>query len=142
MNILQRLSDSSRPGRKSWWPFIAFALFVILPVAYRAAIENDIASRQKTSFGTIGQCEERGRGRDTYCDYSFLVGDALYTAVGNAERGLGIGETVTVYYDSQNPRSSALEDFSEQSRANLRIVYILGLVLVAVVALVLWARAP
>ncbi|MFC5863244.1 hypothetical protein ACFPT7_13145 [Acidicapsa dinghuensis] len=142
MNIVQRLSDSSRLGRKSLWPFIAFALFGILFFAYQAAVENDLASRQKTSFGIIGQCEERGRGHDNYCDYTFSVGDAQYTAVSKAERGVGFGQTVAVYYDSQNPRFSALEDFSEQSRHNLRFVYILGLVLVAVVAFVLWDRAP
>src|ERR1700735_1188107 len=80
-----------------------------------------------------GQCEERGRGH---------VGDDQYTAVNKAEGGVEFGQTVTVYYDGQDPQVSALEDFSEQSRHDLRFVYIPGAVLAAVVALVLWGRAP
>jgi len=48
-----------------WWPFIFVSLFCIVLSGYRAVIEKDSASRQKTSFGTIGQCEERGRGNET-----------------------------------------------------------------------------
>ena len=142
MNILRRLSGSSRNGRKSLWPFISLSLSCIIYLSYRAAVENDLASRQKTSFGTIGQCEERGRGHENYCDYTFSVGDERYTAVNKAERGLGIGQTVPVYYDSQDPQVSALEDFSEQSRHNIVSVFILGLLLTAGVAFVLWDRAP
>jgi hypothetical protein len=109
---------------------------------YRAAVENDSASRQKMGFGTIGQCEERGRGHENYCDYTFSVGDERYTAVNKAEKGLEIGQTVPVYYDSQDPQVSALEDFSEQSRHDIDFVFILGLLLPAVVAFVLWDRAP
>jgi hypothetical protein len=141
-NILHRLSGSSRNGGRSWWPFIFFSLFCIVLFGYRAAIEKGTASRQKTSFGTIGQCEERGRGHENYCDYTFSVGDEQYTAVNQAEKGVDFGQTVTVYYDGKDPKVSALEDFSEQSRHDLRFVYIFGSVLVAVVAFVLWDRAP
>jgi hypothetical protein len=142
VNILRSLSGSSRNGRKSLWPFISLSLFCIVYFGYRAAVENDSARRQKTSFGTIGQCEERGRGHENYCDYTFSVGDERYTAVNKAERGLAIGQTVPVYYDSQDPQVSALEDFSEQSRHDIDFVFILGLLLAAVVAFVLWDRAP
>lgn len=141
-NILHRLSGSSRNGGRSWWPFIFFSLSCIVVFGYRAAVENDSASRQKTSFGTIGECEESGRGNENYCHYTFSVGDEQYTAVNKAERGVDFGQTVTVYYDSRDPGVSALEDFSEQSRHDLRFVYILGSVLAAVVAFVLWGRAP
>lgn len=141
-SILHRLSGSSRNGRRSFWPFIIFSLFCIIFFGYRAVIEKDSASRQKTSFGTIGQCEERGRGNENYCDYTFSVGNEQYTAVSKAEIGVDFGKTVTVYYDGHDPQVSALEDFSEQSRHDLRFVYILGSVLAAVVSLVLWGRAP
>jgi hypothetical protein len=143
VSILDRLSGVHRNGRRrSYWPFISFALFCIVFFGYRAAVENDTASRQKTSFGIIGQCEERGRGHDNYCDYIFSVGDKQYTAVSKAERGLNYGQTVTVYYDAQNPRSSSLEDFSKQRRHDLRFIFIVGLLLITVVAFALWDRAP
>lgn len=141
-NILHRLSGSSRNGGRSWWPFIFFSLACIVFFGYRAATEKDSASRQKTTVGTIGQCEERGRGHENYCHYSFSVGDEQYTAVNKAERGVEFGQTVMVYYDGQDPQVSALEDFSEQSRHDLRFAYILGSVFAAVVAFVLWGRAP
>jgi hypothetical protein len=142
VNTLHRLSGSSRSGGRSFWPFIFFSLFCIVFFGYRATIEKGLASRQKTSFGTISQCEERGRGNENYCDYTFSVANEQYTGGSKAERGIDFGQTVTVYYDGQNPQVSALEDFSEQSRHDLRFAYILGSVLVAVVALVLWAKAP
>jgi hypothetical protein len=143
LDVLHRLSGSSSgDGRKSWWPVICCLLFCIVFFGYRAAVENDSASRQKTSFGTIGQCEERGRGHENYCDYTFSVGDERYTKVSKAEAGLETGQTVTVYYDSQDPQVSALEDFSEQSRHDMRFVVILGSVLVALVAFILWNGSP
>ena len=52
------------------------------------------------------------------------------------------GQTAMVYYDSQDPRVSALEGFSEQSRKSMRFVYFLLLTLAATVAFILWDRAP
>jgi hypothetical protein len=141
-NILHRLSGSSRNGGRSWWPFIFFSLSCIVFCGYRAVIESGTAARQETSFGTIGQCEERGRGHENYCGYTFSVDDERYKAVNKADRGVEFGQRVTVYYDRQDPRVSALEDFSEQSRRDLRLAYIFGVVLVVVVPFVLWGRAP
>jgi len=62
--------------------------------------------------------------------------------VNRAEPDVGFGQTVTVYYDSRDPSVSALEDFSEQSRKDLRFVSIFLVVLVFTVAFVLWDRAP
>jgi hypothetical protein len=109
---------------------------------YRAAVQNNSASRQQTSSGTIGQCEQRGRGRENYCHYTFPVGDEQYAGVGIAEQGAEFGQTAMVYYDSQDPRVSALEDFSKQTRKSMRFVYFLLLTLAATVAFILWDRAP
>jgi hypothetical protein len=76
------------------------------------------------------------------CHYAFPVGDDQYAGVSIAAPGVGFGQTVTVYYDSQDPRVSALEDFSEQSRKNMRFVYFLVLTLAATIAFILWDRAP
>lgn len=141
-NILHRLSGSSRNGGRSWWPFILWSLFCIVFFSYRGVLEREYASRQKTSFGTIGQCEDRGRGNKNYCDYTFSVGDEEYTETSKAATGVGFGQTVTVYYDSQDPQVSSLEDFSERSRNDLLFACILGFMLPAVVAIGLWGRAP
>lgn len=124
------------------WPFVCFSLFCIVFFGYRAVVESDSATRQKTSLGSIGECQERGRGRTNYCDYTFSVGDQRYTAVNKAAARLEIGEEVTVYYDSGDPQISALEDFSEQSRHDLLFVYVFGAMLLGVVAFGLWDRAP
>ena len=102
----------------------------------------DSASRQQTSFGTIVQCEQRGRGHENYCHYTFPVGDEQYTGVSKAGQGAKFGQTAIVYYDSQDPEVSALEDFSKQSRESMRFVYVLLLTLAATVAFILWDRAP
>jgi hypothetical protein len=135
-------SENDGKSRRSLWPPASFLLFCIVLFGYRAAVENDAASRQQTSFGTIVQCEERGRGWENYCHYTFPVGDEQYAGVSKAERGVAFGQTAMVYYDSQNPRVSSLENFSEQSRENMRFVYFLLLALAAIVAFVLWDRAP
>ena len=96
----------------------------------------------RRALGTIGQCEHRGRGNENYCHYTFPVGDEQYTGVNRAAPEVDFGQTVVVYYDVQDPRVNALEDFAEQSRKNKRFVYILLLVLVAIVAFILWDRAP
>lgn len=146
MNFFNRVSGSlSRDdgkSRRSLWPLVSFLLFCSIFFGYRAAVENDSAHRQQTSFGTVIQCEQRGRGNENYCHYTFPVGDEQYAGVSKAEQGLAFGQTAMVYYDSQDPRVSALEDFSEQSRSNTRFVYLFLLALAATVAFTVWDRAP
>ncbi len=141
MNIFHRLSGSLPKGRRSWWPAIFVPLVWTLVFSYRAEVESDSATRQQTSLASIGQCKHVGRGNQNYCDYTFSVGDQQYTAVNRAPEGLEIGQTVTAYYDSGDPQISALQDFSKQSRHDLRFLYIFLTVFAIVVAFVLW-RAP
>jgi hypothetical protein len=146
VNFFNRVSGPrSRNNGKSrhpLWPLASFLPFCIVLFGYRAAVENDSANRQQTSFGTIVQCEQRGRGNENYCHYTFPVGDEQYAGVSKAEQGAGFGQTAMVYYDSQDPRVSALQDFSEQSRKNMRFVYFFLLTLVATVAFILWDGHP
>jgi hypothetical protein len=46
-----------------------------------------------------------------------------------------------VYYDSQNPAMNALEDFSEKSRKDRNVAYMLLFVVAALVAFILYAKA-
>lgn len=62
--------------------------------------------------------------------------------VNKVEPDAAFGQTMTVYYDRRDPSVSALEDFSEQSRKDLRFVYSFLAVLVVTVAFVVWDRAP
>jgi hypothetical protein len=146
VNFFNRVSGprsrNDGKSRRPLWPLVSVLLFCIILFGFRAAVENDSAHRQQTSFGTIGQCEQRGRGNDNYCHYTFPVGDEQYAGVSKAEQGVGFGQTVMVYYDRQNPGVSALEDFSEQSRESMRFVYFLLLTLAGTVAFILWDRAP
>jgi hypothetical protein len=146
VNLFNRLSGprsrNDGKSRRPLWPLVSFLLFGVIFFGYRAAVENDLARRQQTSFGTIAQCEQSGRGHENYCHYTFPVGDEQYGGVNKADQGVGFGQTAIVYYDSQNPRVSALEDFFEQSRKSMRFVYFLLLTLAATVAFILWDRAP
>jgi len=140
MGFFRTISGS--PSQKSWWPFLSFVMLCIVFFGYRAASDHDSATRQRTSSGTTTQCEIRGRGNENYCHYTFPVGDQQYIGVNRAEPEVVANQMVTVYYDSRDPSVSALEDFSEHSRKDLRFVYALLAVLVLTVAFVLWNRAP
>jgi Protein of unknown function (DUF3592) len=145
VNFFNRVSGpylrNDGTSRRPLWPLVSFLLFCTIFFGYRAAVENDSARRQQTSFGTIVQCQQRGRGNENYCHYTFPVGDEKYEGVSKAEQGLEFGQTAMVYYDGQDPQVSALEDFSEQRRKSMRFVYFFLLTLAATVTFILWDRA-
>jgi hypothetical protein len=146
MNFFQRaFSPRSKNGGRSWhplWKPVPFLVFAVFFFGFRAVNQNDAAGNQRTSFGTIIQCEHRGRGNENYCHYTFPVGDEQYTGVNQADSELGFGQTVVVYYDYQNPGVNALEDFTQQCRKSKNIVYILLLVLTVVVAFIFLNGTP
>jgi len=144
-NLNKVSGPGSRNDGKSWhrlWSLVSVLAFCIVFFGFRAEVAHDSASRQQTSFGTILQCEHRGRGNGNYCDYTFPVGDEQYAGVSKAEEGVGFGQTAIVYYDSQDPKVNALENFSEQSRKSRLLVYFFLLTLAATIAFILWDRAP
>jgi hypothetical protein len=107
-------SRNDDKSRRPLWPFVSVLLFCIVFFGYRAAVENDSASRQQTSFGTIAQCEHRGRGNENYCHYTFPVGDEQYAGVSKAEQGAGFGQTATraewtVYFEA-DPDTLYMDD--------------------------------
>lgn len=140
-NVSGSRSRNDAKSRRPLWPLVPLLLLPIVFFGRRAVVEKDSASRQQTSFGTLLDCKQRGRGNENYCHYMFPVGDEQYAGVSEAEQGSAFGQTVIVYYDSQDPRVSSLEDFSEQSRENMRFVYFFVVTLAVTGALILWARA-
>jgi len=52
-----------------------------------------------------------------------------------------LGQTVVVYYDSQDPTVTALEDFSGKARRDWNFVYVLLLMIAAVVVFVIYSKA-
>jgi hypothetical protein len=52
-----------------------------------------------------------------------------------------LGQTVVVYYDSQNPTITALEDFSGKAKKDWTFVYLFLLMIAALVGSVLYSKA-
>jgi hypothetical protein len=109
-------SRNDGKSRRPLWPLVPFLLLPIVFFGRRAVVEKDSASRQRTSFGTLLECNQRGRGNENYCHYMFYVGE--------------------------EPRVSALEDFSERSRTSMRFLYFFVVTLAVTSALILWDRSP
>jgi hypothetical protein len=146
VNFFQRVFAPRSPleeGRKrSPWRAVPVLLFPLVLFGVRAVNRSGAASRQETSLGVVGLCEQRGRGNETYCHYSFAVGNEKYTGVSRAALGLMFGQAATVYYDREHPSINSLEDFSEEARRDKDIVLFLVLLLAGMVAFVLWDRTP
>jgi hypothetical protein len=132
----------SKNDWKSWcivsWAVVL--LFCVFDLASRAIRENDAASTQQTSFGTITDCERSGRSGYS-CNYVFPVEGEQYTGDSRSDSYRTFGQTVVVYYDSQAPTTSALEDFSGKARKDWNFVYIFLLMIAALVAFVLYSKA-
>ena len=115
-------------------------LLGVLFFAYQASRENDAATRQQTSFGILTDCQRSGRGGNR-CSYTFSADGEQYIGSSSVATDGKFGDTVEVYYDSQNPTMNALEDFSERSHKARNFVYILLLVTGAFWAFILYSIA-
>ena len=104
--------------------------------------QQDVASRQQTSYGPISECGRHGKGYENYCHYAFPVAGEVYEGISKAAPGIGIGQTVVVYYDGQNPKSNELEDFFDKGRKTKRYFDFSIFVLGAMFAYVLWTGPP
>jgi hypothetical protein len=132
----------SKNDWKSWhslWNAIPLLVCVFV-FASRATTENDAASRQETSFGTIADCERSGRGGYS-CHYVISVDGEQYASHSQEDSYHLLGQTVVVYYDSQNPRMTALEDFSGKAKKDWNFVYVFLLMIAALVGFVLYSKA-
>jgi hypothetical protein len=133
-----RSKNDWKSGRSLWLAF--FLLLGVFLTASRAARENDAASMQRTSFGTITDCERSGRSGYS-CSYVFAVDGEQYTGKSRSDSYHLFGQTVVVYYDFQDLTMTALEDFSGKARRDWNFVYLLLSIIVALVAFVLYSKA-
>ncbi len=111
----------------------------------KAADERGTATRQRTSFGLITDCEHRsgrGGGDRKYCHFNFYVGDRMYTGYDAVEQDVYFGQTKVVYFDPQDPSVSALEDFSEKSHSDRNMAYWLLAASVVITGIVLYFKVP
>ena len=139
------ISPEKVSSPRSWhplWKVVPFLVLGFVSFGFRAADENDAANRQQRTFGTITDCEQRGKEYDNSCHYTFSVGDDQYVGVNRAAREDGFGQIVYVYYDDRDPRVNALKDYSAQSRTDRRWAYVLLLALAAVITGIFWAGKP
>jgi len=132
----------SKNDWKSWhslWKALpCLVLFLIFDS--QAATENDTACRQRTSFGTISDCERSGRS-GYHCSYVFPVDGEQYKGDSASDSYRLLGNTVVVYYDPQKLTTTSLEDFSVTSRKDQKLAYLFLLISAALVAFVLYSKA-
>jgi hypothetical protein len=138
--------NSSAPRPKSSWTswnslwYAILLLFLVFRFGSDAMSENDAASMQRTSFGTITDCERSGRSGYS-CKYVFPVDGEEYTGLDHVSFYRMFGQTVMVYYVFQEPTMSALEDFSQKSHRDRNTAYFFLLMLVALPSFILYSRA-
>jgi hypothetical protein len=138
--LATRFKKDGKPWHPLWRP-VPFLVIVIVFNTFQAANEHDSASRQRTSSGVIGQCENSWRSGN-HCHYTFSVGDSQYTGASEAALGAFYSQRAAVYYDSQDPTVNALRDFSEQSRKSKRFGFVMLSALVAILIVIFLDGLP
>jgi len=105
---------SATRHRSRWWYLLIATPWAIGAVflAHQAIVDVAVAKRQHTTWGAVRSHEPHNH--NSY-GYSFTVGDQAFSGR-DSPRGddeWKIGQRVRVYYDSADPRVSALEDFDQ-----------------------------
>ena len=131
--MLQRFRSALRDdntSRHPLWVVVSFLMVCVIFLGHRAVVENNSATRQKTSFGTIAQCEYPRTWK-----YKLAVTTHFQLAMSNTRVSTKLNQmrdSATFWWfitTSQDPNVSALEEFSDQSRKDKRFVCILLLML-------------
>ena len=120
--------------------FAAAAFLFSLGCLVAAWIDNNHASRQATTQGTITQIHN---GKGTTWEYTFRVDGTLFRDSDGtcqtplSEIGCQVGAPVLVYYDLQS-HASSLEDYRDAHSHNLRLsLYAAGAGLACLIILLL-----
>src|ERR1700761_5423513 len=112
--IFARRNESAEDSRRWVWLFVLLLLVGAWYFTDKAAQERDQASRQQACFGMIVDCQNSARSAP-YCHYTFSVNDKQYMGFSPASSSVHLGQIQNVYYDSQQPMSSSLEELSKSS---------------------------
>jgi hypothetical protein len=95
---------------------------------------------QRTSFGTITDCERSGRS-GYFCKYVFPVDGEEYKGGDRVDSYRMFGQIVMVYYVSQEPSVSALEEFSQKSHRDRNNAYFFLLMIATLPGFILYSKA-
>jgi hypothetical protein len=103
----------------SWWN-----LLVALPWALGVGLavhgwmtDRKVAERERTALGTVTVHEPANHNR---YGYTFAINGHSYSGWESPRRGEPqVGELVTVYYDPNDPTTSALTDFAQLKNESL-----------------------
>lgn len=124
-----------------WYALICVPWILGVVLSLNSSRTHDkIAARQQTTAGRITAHEPSNHDR---YGYAFSVGGKDYSGWEIPQRSaLQIGQTVTVYYDSTDPSTSALTAFGKQSADDTGPVPLLMLGSLGIVVLTIyqWRR--
>ncbi len=119
---------------------LPFLVFLVWLFGTRAETEKNVASRQRTSIGKIRNCERSGRS-GYHCSYVFSVDGEEYMGGSRSKTYRLLGQPVVIYYDSQHLGTTALEDFSAQSRKNRDMAYIALSISAGLIVIILFSAS-
>ncbi len=132
------------PSKSDWTSWHALWRPAVLIVAASIFSSNatdtyDAASRQQTSLGVLTGCQDAGKGSRS-CSYTFSASGRQYTGASSVGLGAHDTQTMTVFFDSQNPQTNSLDDMYADCRKDRNAAYGFGFVAIALVSIVLYSN--
>jgi len=123
--------------------FMTYPLMVGLAIGiWESRHDALIAARQLTTTGVVTAYDRENHNQ---CSYVFSVQGKPFTGRSSAPHGSAtLGEIVTVYYDSTDPSTSGLEDYSVKGRRDggLIPIYVFGIFLIPGIIIYAKAKKP
>jgi hypothetical protein len=142
VTLLQWLfSKRSKADWQSWWSMLITLPWVFGIVFLLAESRNNatIAARQQTTIGTITGHEVSNHNQYRYM---FIFSGKQYIGLSQSPTDTAeIGERVRVYFDSRNPDTNSLEDFSAASKRKGNMLPILFIGVAGIAGLIAFSKA-
>ena len=120
------------------YPLVAALIFGIWESRHDALI----ATRQLITTGVVTAYDRENHNQ---CSYIFSVQGKPFTGRSSAPHGsAALGEVLTVYYDSTDPSTSGLEDYSVKGRRDggLIPICVFGIILIPGIIIYVKAKKP
>ncbi len=121
----------------SWWVLIlTIPLLIAMVASISSAHQNaGIAGREMKSEGVIEDCQP-----NNLCRFTFAFRGRTFKGAGTPSTGSGaVGNQVTVFFDTNHPQTSSLEDFERISRRQLIMVPLCLIAICALAGVVVYA---